>query len=263
MRLLNLNIAIFIDNVDKVIDLIKQLKPDIVCLQEVVRHIDPQAKKQHHNNEQFEEGLEKEYPYNFFGPVWITDAHRGLEKGYHFGGLVEMGNHTMSKFLITKGYNSFFYGSYSFDYDWSKWYELDHARAVVITDLKLKDGNVLRVLNNHGCWSRDKIDTERSFKECQHIKEQAEMHPGPVIIAGDFNVTPETKSIEILNENFINLNSKYKINTTLSQKKWKEGAADKAIDYIFVNEKISVKKFEVIDSNISDHCPMIVDFTIK
>ena len=34
------------------------------------------------------------------------------------------------------------------------------------------------------------------------------------------------------------------------------------VDYIFVNDKIKVNKFEVFKTNISDHYPLILDFDI-
>ena len=33
-------------------------------------------------------------------------------------------------------------------------------------------------------------------------------------------------------------------------------------DYIFVNDKVKVNDFRVIDTNISDHLPLILDFSI-
>ena len=34
-------------------------------------------------------------------------------------------------------------------------------------------------------------------------------------------------------------------------------------DYVFVNDKVIVNDFKVINSNISDHLPIILDFDIK
>ena len=35
------------------------------------------------------------------------------------------------------------------------------------------------------------------------------------------------------------------------------------IDYIFVSKGITVKNFTVIDSDVSDHLPLLLEFTIQ
>ncbi|MBI5733439.1 MAG: hypothetical protein HY973_00650 [Candidatus Kerfeldbacteria bacterium] len=169
----------------------------------------------------------------------------------------------MSKFLIRQAYNYVYYGNYSYDYDWSNWYKDDHARAVVVADIVIKKDRVLRVLNNHGNYSKEKIDSPRSLKECQHIKQQAQLCKGPVIIAGDFNLHPNTQSIKILNKVFTNLTSKYKLESTLPINDGSVLQLKNVIDYIFANKQVIVKDFRVVKTSVSDHYSLILDFELK
>jgi len=84
----------------------------------------------------------------------------------------------------------------------------------------------------------------------------------PTIIVGDFNLLPDTKSIAMLNNEFRNLISEYKISTTRPDFRDNRDVGNNVVDYIFVNEKIKVNNFEVPNINISDHFPLILDFEI-
>ncbi|MBP8994985.1 MAG: hypothetical protein KBG30_14410 [Bacteroidales bacterium] len=80
---------------------------------------------------------------------------------------------------------------------------------------------------------------------------------GAKILCGDFNVAPDTKSMEILETSMNNLVKEYKVTTTRSHLYTKE---HKFADYILVSPEIKVKKFEVIQDVVSDHLPLMLEF---
>ena len=84
----------------------------------------------------------------------------------------------------------------------------------------------------------------------------------PSIVVGDFNLLPNTKSIEMISKKMINLIEKYNIKST--RPKFDDGLdkGNLVCDYIFVNDKVIVNDFKVIDTNISDHLPLILEFSI-
>ena len=53
-----------------------------------------------------------------------------------------------------------------------------------------------------------------------------------------------------------NLIEEYNIKNT------RYGTENMICDYVFVNNKIKVNDFRVVDSDISDHLPIILDFDI-
>lgn len=83
----------------------------------------------------------------------------------------------------------------------------------------------------------------------------------PLILAGDFNDTPESLFIQSLLANFRSL-------TSLSDPTFPADRPEELIDYIVVSrgsegDKISAKKAEVIaEPMMSDHRPVIVNFEI-
>ena len=67
-----------------------------------------------------------------------------------------------------------------------------------------------------------------------------------------------------MDKEFRNLIKEYKIDSTVPD--YDHGTELKkgrfVMDYIFVNDKIKVNNFEVFDTSISDHLPLILDFDI-
>ena len=59
-----------------------------------------------------------------------------------------------------------------------------------------------------------------------------------------------------------NLIDEYNIKTTRPTFNDGLDKGDLVCDYIFVNNKIKVNDFKVLDNNVSDHLPLLLDFDI-
>ena len=94
------------------------------------------------------------------------------------------------------------------------------------------------------------------------IKEFALNEKSSVIICGDFNVLPNTQSIIMFEDSFVNLIKKYDISTTRSKiSPWYGTAGEiKFSDYAFVSPNMEITDFKVPDVEISDHLPLIMEF---
>jgi endonuclease/exonuclease/phosphatase family metal-dependent hydrolase len=263
MKLLNINVGIKINNTHEVGRYIKEQDADFVAIQEVVRHLEDTVYEEFRSKAGVEEMLGNLYPYNFFGPLWVTDAFRKEGKIHRdFGGHIEQGNQFLSKFEIVDGTNEHYYKTYSYAKDWTNWRQEDHGRAVLITEFDV-DGKRLQVLNLHGIWTHDKRGDERTIAECEYVVKAAKRKDIPTIITGDFNLLPETGSIQILNKEFTNLISEYGITSTRPHFDDGTDKGNQVVDYIFVNDGIKVNNFEVPETDVSDHLPLILDFEIK
>jgi endonuclease/exonuclease/phosphatase family metal-dependent hydrolase len=262
MKLISLNVCIKIDNSKKVAEFLDAQNPDIVALQEVMRHFDEEVFDMYKSKANIEKIIGKKLPHAFFGPLWITKLF--MKDGLvhrDFGGFVEQGNEILSKFPIAVGSNEHYYNNYSTWTDVSKFRKDDHSRAVLIAELDV-DGKPLRIINLHGLYSEDKLDTARTLHQSEVILEILKRKDIPTIIAGDFNLFPNTKSIQMINEKMRNLISEYKIKSTRPDFDDGLDTGNNVVDYIFVNDKIKVNDFKVIDTDVSDHLPLVLDFDI-
>lgn len=260
MKLISFNIGIKIDNSQKIGEFIQSQEPDIVAFQEIVRHFDESVFKIYKSKCDIEKIIGERMPYHFFGPLWIADHTRKNGKiNRDFNGFIEQGNEIISKFPITEATNEHYYKHYEYSADRTNFYTEDHARAVQIVELEIGEKK-LQILNLHGLYSKHKQDTERTISQCEYVLNAAKQKNIPTIIAGDFNLLPETKSIQLLNKEFRNLINEYNITSTIPGSN--DGSDFGVIDFIFINDKIKVNDFKVIDTEISDHCPLVLDFEV-
>jgi endonuclease/exonuclease/phosphatase family metal-dependent hydrolase len=263
MKLLNLNVGIRLDNTDSVADFILEQSPDIVTLQELTRHLTTDVQDRYKSKEIIDKRLADSYQYSFFGPLWESDGFKTPhEVERDFGGHIEQGNQILSKFPIASGTNEFFHRHFEYLSDWTNWKKEDHGRALLLTHLNI-DGIPLQVITLHGVWTQDKKGDARTIAECEYIVEAASRLDVATIIAGDFNVLPDTESVKILENSFRNLNKEYGIKPTRPDFRDEVEEGGGTVDYIFVNDKIHVESFEIVNTNISDHLPLVLNFNFS
>lgn len=133
----------------------------------------------------------------------------------------------------------------------------------------------LSVINVHGIsLPGHKRDTKERVKFSKEIIEFCKKSKN-VVIGGDFNLMPRTKSIKIIEQNgFVNLIRKHNIKKTRNIHAWNQAkeiekglghkfyGKQKFSDYCFVSKDIKVKSFEVPNVEISDHLPLILEFEV-
>lgn len=125
-------------------------------------------------------------------------------------------------------------------------------------------GKIYSIFNFHGSpMPGNKLDTSKRLAEAQKTTEIIDSKNGLKVLVGDFNLLPQTQSIKIFESNLRNLIKEFNIEKTRSSLSPFFGTSDfqKFADYTFVSAKIKVLDFKVPDINISDHLPMILQFT--
>lgn len=264
MKLTSFNIGIKIDNAEAVAKYLQSTEADIICLQEVARPLDDKAFPLYRSKEVIDALLGEEYPYIFFAPEWVSDSFKKNKELYRdLGGMTEQGKYILSKYEITHGYNYFYHKDYEFDSDRTHFYEGDdHGRALQVCDIEI-DGKLIQIANIHGLYTKDKKDTERSINQSKFILDKMQSRKLPTMILGDFNLFPDTKSIAMINEKYINLIEKFNINTTRPDPTNKFNAKRNVVDYIFVSDNFLIKGLTIGRTDISDHYPLILDFESK
>lgn len=259
MKLLNLNICIKLDNNNKVIDLIKEQKPNICAFQEVMNGTEESCFEMYQSKNRLVEIAE--YPFHEFAPLFIA---KGVSKKgvitRDFGGKAEQGSLILSQYPILEHHNQFYYNEYRYEYDATDFQEKDWCRSIQNIRLKIQDKE-LQIINVHGIWNKDKIGDERTIAQSEFILSQIR-DDIPCIVLGDFNLLPNTQSIQMLDDKMNNLIDTYQIKTTRPTFNDGLDKGNIVCDYIFINDKINVDDFRVLENNTSDHLPLILDFEI-
>jgi len=127
--------------------------------------------------------------------------------------------------------------------------------------IKIRTDNPEKVtiLNLHGLWKRDsnKKDIAERIEQSQKIKEFLKNHNSKKVVCGDFNIVNDGNAIDLLEDGLINLIKKYKVASTRSSHYPKE---EKFADYILTSTSIKINDFKVLQDEISDHLPLLIDF---
>jgi endonuclease/exonuclease/phosphatase family metal-dependent hydrolase len=244
MRLLQLN-AWSIRLATRVEDMIINESPDIVTLQEVFDS----------NSDMglfpglSQVAIDLKLHHLYFSPVYNLQF---------MGRKAEYGIATISNLELTDKYTAFtnleYKDNFMFDDDD---YNVRNFQHVVVRD---QNDNEVHVINHHGYHvPGHKNGNDFTMKACQQIVDYARKLDGPVIIAGDFNLLPDSESIEILNKDFRNLTKEYDLQTTRTDLTHKT----EPCDFIFVNNEVEVNDFYASEVVASDHQGLVLDFEVK
>lgn len=135
------------------------------------------------------------------------------------------------------------------------------TNVCMIQHVKIKvNDEIINDLNYKGFWikgnQKGNPETEKhSQKILKYIKSLNRNEK--IIFSGDFNLLPNSTSLEIISKKYSNLILKYGIKTTRNEVSY----FDTPVDNIFINDKVIVKSLNVPKVYISDHLPMIMKFS--
>ncbi len=259
MKLLNLNICIKMDNTVEVTNFLKDQDASIVTIQEAMHGTEDTCFPMYCSENELVKI--KEYPNHVFAPLFIAPhITKNGEVTRDFGGKAEQGTLLLSKYEIKEHMNEFYYREYRYEYDATNFRKEDWCRSIQNAILKI-DGKELQIINVHGIWNEGKVGDERTIAQSEFILSKVRRDI-PAIVVGDFNLLPETESIEMLNKELTNLIEKYHVKSTRPQFDDGLDKGNLVCDYIFVNEFVKVRDFEVLESKVSDHLPLLIDFEI-
>jgi endonuclease/exonuclease/phosphatase family metal-dependent hydrolase len=111
--------------------------------------------------------------------------------------------------------------------------------------------------NFHGLWTgQGKADTNERIIQSTTIKSFLDARDEEYkILAGDFNLRPDTESMKILEADMRNLIGEYGIQNTRTSM----CSRPETPDYVLVSTNIAVKSFRVLADEVSDHAPLCVE----
>lgn len=132
------------------------------------------------------------------------------------------------------------------------------ARNIQFATIKTPSGN-RSIINFHGLWNgKGKGDSEDRLLQSDRIMEFIQTLDNPYIVAGDFNLLPDTQSIKKFEDlGLNNLIKEYNITSTRTSFYTKP---EKFADYVFTDKDITIKDFKVLPDEVSDHSALYLEF---
>lgn len=125
-------------------------------------------------------------------------------------------------------------------------------------NIKIDHGS-FDIANVHGLWQHSsKDDTPERLNQSKEINRILSGFGDSRILCGDFNLLPNTESIRILEKDMKNLIKEYNVTNTRSSLYTK---SLRYADYVFVSDGVNVNDFRVLDEPVSDHLPLLLDFS--
>lgn len=121
-----------------------------------------------------------------------------------------------------------------------------------------REGRKFVIFNLHGLWTgQGKGDTPARLEQSRKIKDfMAGFSSYNLVLCGDFNLSPTTESLKMLEEGMINLVKENKITSTRSRFYERD---DKFADYLLVSPGVEVEDFTVLPEEVSDHLALMTD----
>lgn len=152
----------------------------------------------------------------------------------------------------------------------SIWYSV-FPRICTTAKVQLESGEVVRIYNTHlDCY----LSPARGFglkKISQYIEKKQQEEALPIVLMGDFNITPNHKLIKrfreegLPNKRFVAVQEYDKtIYNKATMGKFKDKEDGMHLDYIFVSEECSVAHAQIVKDHVngqypSDHYPLLAD----
>ena len=216
-------------DLERIAKLILDARADVVGLQEVDRGCERTQKR--------------DLPAEL---AKLTGMHVHFENNYHYQG-GEYGNAVLSRFPIKRAKNTHY-----------KMLRPGEQRGVLQLVLDVRGRDVL-FLNTHIDYRPD--DTERLMNVGELKAIVAAAGRMPVVMVGDFNATPDSRTIALVKEFMTDsweLVGKGEGFTIPVRK------PAKRIDYIWITpDSLAPVSIEVLRSEASDHLPLIAELRLK
>jgi endonuclease/exonuclease/phosphatase family metal-dependent hydrolase len=229
----------------QIIDFLVHEKPDFVCMQEV-------------------NDLKGRAGYKFFATLDEIKEGTGFAQAFMSASYssrymereLEYGNAILSQFPALAAKTIFTRGEYMRNFDITK--DDGNLRNLQLVTVEV-NGTSLNILNHHGHHVPDtKMGNDETARQMGVIADVVESLDGPVILCGDFNLAPGSQSLASLNGKLTNLSIKYELKRTYNQ----FSLVNEVCDYIFVNDLVKVRHFEMSEALVSDHNALILEFDL-
>ena len=239
---------------DSILNFLKKENPDILLCQEVYNGDNKKLEKRYRSFKIIKEKIK------FKDAVFAPAFGENLGKV----GKVPSGNAIFSKYPILKTKTVFYDIPYSDNY--AKRGEVKDFAPYIPRNLisaVLKAGKIkLNIFNTQGIWGfRDGKDNKRRLEMGKKIIREIKSKEN-VILAGDFNLSPDTKTIALVEKHLRNVFKNELITSFNMKRKTDRGYAKAVVDMVFADHKIKTIDHYCPQIDVSDHLPLVCMFEV-
>lgn len=249
------------ENKEKMFDLVNKYRPDIACFQEMV------------GSDQYADAIN--YIPDFLKRLSFSDYHYSYNDKLDFDGKHHYGIIIFSRYPILQRKTIM-------------WYPNNYNSIIQYVDV-LKGTDTFRVFNLHlqtlrfskanlSYIKNPEFEDEESIKmsrniagkfkvgflkrkiQSDHIKEEIDKSPYPVIVCGDFNDVPNSYAYSTIGNNLQNAFAEKGIGLGRT---FTGISPTLRIDNIFADNRFSVEQFVRVNKKLSDHFPILTDLVFK
>ena len=242
----------------KMMDLIKEQNADVLCFQEFFTSTD----SVYYNNLKY---ISKEmgYPYYYFsydgdgylqwtGQI-IFSRHPIVDSGFIRYAKPGMPETLLHADIVFKGDTVRIYTTHLQSVQFKK----QDYQAIA----KIKNTDEGVVENSRGIFSKLKRGIVKRCDQADLVKQTIRQSPHPYILTGDFNDVPNSYTYFTIKGN--NLQDAFLMTGLGVGKTYSYIAPTLRIDYVLTTKKFSIKQFNRIIKNLSDHYMLVTDVQLK
>ncbi len=124
------------------------------------------------------------------------------------------------------------------------------------------EGKKFNVINTHLAWGPTPEDEPYKMDQARKLYAYMLSVKYPFILSGDFNVTPDSKIVKMIEKFGDNLTTANNIPTTLNSKLHRFPNLSYAVDYIFIPKNTKYGNFKLIDEDLSDHYGLFAEIEL-
>lgn len=238
---------------NNVVSFIQEENPDIVLLQEVYNGKEDLETRFRSFNI-LKEKLN--FFYYAFEPLFLGVRSNGKK--------ILQGNAIFSRFPIENKKLIFFdipFGEFSLE---ESKININKNKVIPMgmlkAEIELPNKNI-DTYSVHGIWGLDGEDNPRRLEMSRIIVNEIKNKEN-VILGGDFNLKPNTRTIKNIEEQLQNVFKNELVSTFNMKHKELPGYATAVVDMIFVSRHFKVVNHYMPDADVSDHMPLIAEIEV-
>jgi endonuclease/exonuclease/phosphatase family metal-dependent hydrolase len=238
---------LYTEKPSNIIQLLKELQPDIIALQELTSGFDI------HGGEDIPKSIANSLGYNYYAKLSTGSSNTSKEK---------FGSGIFTRFPVI---NQDFKWINEYNPSVAQGYDNEYKAYVEIT-VKIDD-QVLTVGTTHMSYTHRFINYPRKRQEADRLVKILESKKDSYIFSGDLNSRPGSYTIKSIGRRLKHAGPKYEDKTwttkPFSYRGFEETDLNWRLDYVFTSKDIKVISAEVVDTPYSDHLPILTNFVLK
>lgn len=247
MRILQWNV-LFRESASRILDVLADVDADVLCLQELT------SVSGHNEGIDVPAFLAEQLGFSYFYQIaqeWDSPGDRHT-----------LGNGIFSRYALTRTDHSFVRPSQGINpHD-----PAHEGRAYVEADVALPDGTVLTVGTAHLSYIPKGVMTPEKKHEIDALLAIAKSKTSRYVLTGDFNEPPESYTVQELSRALSHCGPPFETLTwptrPFQSQAHKEDALGWRIDYAFATPDLAVVDAAIVDTDVSDHLPILVELDV-